>query len=110
MLFHASRSRYIDPGRPPAADGGLRSQYPDLVLGPRQPLDCRQLRQAVRRVSTRSFDTRAKGSIDLVASAIKPGSSEPQVTTSWTATERLGSGSFLALYDLAGCADYPLRL
>ena len=37
MLFHASRSRYIDPGRPPAAAGGLRSQYPDLVLGPRQP-------------------------------------------------------------------------
>ena len=60
MLFHASRSRYIDPGRPPAADGGLRSQYPDLVLGPRQPLDCRQLRQAGRRVSTRSFDTRSK--------------------------------------------------
>ena len=68
-----SRSRYIDPGRPPAADGGLRSQYPDLVLGPRQPLDCRQLRQAVRRVSTRYFDTRSKASIDLVASVIKPG-------------------------------------
>ena len=32
MLSHGSRSRYIDPGRPPAADGGLRSQYPDLVL------------------------------------------------------------------------------
>ena len=73
MLFHASRSRYIDPGRPPAADGGLRSQYPDLVLGARQPLDCRQLRQAGRRVSTRSFDTRSKTSIDLAASAIKPG-------------------------------------
>ena len=73
MLSHALRSRYIDPGRPPAADGGLRSQYPDLVLGAQQPLDCRQLRQAVRRVSTRSFDTRSKASIDLVASAIKSG-------------------------------------
>ena len=71
MLFHAPRSRYIDPGRPPAAAGGLRSQYPDLVLGPRQPLDCRQLRQAGRRVSTRSFDTRSKASIDLAALAIK---------------------------------------
>ena len=73
MLSHALRSQYIDPGRPPAADGGLRSQYPDLVLGAQQPLDCRQLRQAVRRVSTRSFDTRSKASIDLVASAIKSG-------------------------------------
>ena len=71
MLFHASRSRYIDPGRPPAAAGGLRSQYPDLVLGAQQPLDCRQLRQAGRRVLTRSFDTRSKASIDLVALAIK---------------------------------------
>ena len=73
MLSHASRSRYIDPGRPPAADGVLRSQYPDLVLGARQPLDCRQLRQAGRRVLTRSFDTRSKVSIDLVALAIKSG-------------------------------------
>ena len=81
MLFHALRSRYIDPGRPPAADGGLRSQYPDLVLGAQQPLDCRQLRQAERRVLTRSFHTRSKTSIDLVALAIKPGSSEPQLTT-----------------------------
>ena len=73
MLFHAPRSRYIDPGRPPAAAGGLRSQYPDLVLGAQQPLDCRQLRQAGRRVLTRSFDTRSKASIDLAALAIKSG-------------------------------------
>ena len=66
VLSHGSRSRYIDPGRPPAADGGLMSQYPDLVLGARQLLDCRQLRQAGRRVLTRSFDTRSKASIDLV--------------------------------------------
>ena len=71
MLSHVPRSRFIDPGRPPAADGGLRSQYPDLVLGARQPLDCRQLQQAGRRVSTRSFDTRSKASIDLAALAIK---------------------------------------
>ena len=82
MLSHVPRSRYIDPGRPPAADGGLRSQYPDLVLGAQQPLDCRQLRQAGRRVLTRSFDTRSKASIDLAALAIKPGSSEPHLTTS----------------------------
>ena len=66
MLSHAPRSRFIDPGRPPAAVGGLRSQYPDFVLGAQQPLDCRQLRQAGRRVSIRSFDTRSKPFIDLV--------------------------------------------
>ena len=47
MLKHASRSRHIDPYRPPAAAGGLRSQVPDLVHGPRELLDCRQLQQAV---------------------------------------------------------------
>eukprot|EP00964_Phaeocystis_antarctica_P004662 scaffold2508_cov37-Phaeocystis_antarctica.AAC.3 len=36
-----------------------------------------ELRQAGRRVLTRSFDTRSKASIDLAALAIKPGSSEP---------------------------------
>ena len=70
MPSHVPRSRFIDPGRPPAADGGLRSHYPDLVLGARQPHDCRQLRQAGRRVLTRFFDTRSKPSIDLVAAAI----------------------------------------
>eukprot|EP00964_Phaeocystis_antarctica_P136231 scaffold100664_cov96-Phaeocystis_antarctica.AAC.1 len=40
------------------------------------------VRQAGRRVLTRSFDTRSKASIDLAASAIKPGSSEPHLTTS----------------------------
>ena len=89
MLSHAPRSRFIDPGRPPAADGGLRSQYPDLVLGAQQPLDCRQLRQAGRRVSTRSFDTRSKPSIDLVASAIKPG----RRSLEWTSTDGLRARS-----------------
>jgi len=41
VLKHASRSRHIDPDRPPAAAGGLRSQIPDLVHGPRELLDCR---------------------------------------------------------------------
>ena len=102
MLFHALRSRYIDPGRPPAAAGGLRSQYPDLVLGAQQPLDCRQLWQAGRRVLTRSFDTKSKASIDLAALAIKPGSSEPHLTTSGRARSESGSGSFFALNDLTG--------
>eukprot|EP00964_Phaeocystis_antarctica_P021581 scaffold11994_cov85-Phaeocystis_antarctica.AAC.1 len=65
-------------------------------------LDCRQLRQAGRRVLTRSFDTRSKVSIDLVAVAIKPGSSEAQLTTSGRARSESGSGSFFALNDLTG--------
>ena len=60
MLKHASRSRHIDPDRPPAAAGGLRSQVPDLVHGPRELLDCRQLQQAGRRERTRSFDRRSR--------------------------------------------------
>ena len=97
MLFHAPRSRYIDPGRPPAAAGGLRSQYSDLVLGPRQPLDCRQLRQAGRRVSTRSFDTRSKASIDLAALAIKLAvGASPHDQLDGHGAES-GSGSFFAL-------------
>jgi len=89
VLSHVPRSRYIDPGRPPAAAGGPRSQYPDLVLGAQQPLDYRQLRQAGRRVSTRSFDTRSKPSIDLVASAIKPG----RRSLEWTSTDGLRARS-----------------
>ena len=60
MLKHASRSRHIDPDRPPAAAGGLRSQVPDLVHGPRELLDCRQLQQAGRRERTRFFDRRSR--------------------------------------------------
>ena len=108
MLSHALRSRYIDPGRPPAADGGLRSQYPDLVLGAQQPLDCRQLRQAVRRVSTRSFDTRSKASIDLVAPVLgyQVGPSEPHLTTSWTATEPFRFRIVFSLGTLTGCVCF----
>ena len=103
MLSHVPRSRFIDPGRPPAADGGLRSQYPDLVLGAQQPLDCRQLRQAGRRVLTRSFDTRSKVSIDLVAVAIKPGSSEPQLTTSGRATYTIRFPLTKSQQNVTGC-------
>ena len=70
MLKHASRSRHIDPDRPPAAAGGLRSQVPDLVHGPRELLDCRQLQQVGRRERTRFFDRRSRAGIDLAASAI----------------------------------------
>jgi hypothetical protein len=70
VLKHASRSRHIDLDRPPAAAGGLRSQVPDLVHGPRELLDCRQLQQAGRRERTRSFDRRSKAGIDLAASAL----------------------------------------
>jgi hypothetical protein len=74
VLKHASRSRYIDPDRPPAAAGGLSSQVPDLVHGPRELLDCCQLRQAGRRERTRLiFDRRSRAGIDLAASAIIPG-------------------------------------
>ena len=73
MLKHASRSRHIDPDRPPAAAGGLRSQVPDLVHGPRELLDCRQLQQVGRRERTRFFDRRSRAGIDLAASAITLG-------------------------------------
>jgi hypothetical protein len=70
VLKHASRSRHIDPNRPPAAAGGLRSQVPDLVHGPRELLDCRQLQQVGRRERTRFFDRRSRAGVDLAASAI----------------------------------------
>ena len=73
MLKHASRSRHIDPDRPPAAAGGLRSQVPDLVHGPRELLDCRQLQQVGRRERTRFFDRRSRAGIDLATSAITLG-------------------------------------
>ena len=96
MLFHALRSRYIDPGRPPAAAGGLRSQYPDLVLGPRQPLDCRhQLRQAVLEEnrpplpfepSTRGRRTKEAFPSTWQSLGYQVGPPEPLLTTSGRAT------------------------
>ena len=75
MLKHASRSRHIDPDRPPAAAGGLRSPFPDLVHGPRELLDCRQLQRRLvdeRTDRPAAFDRRSKAGIDLAASAITP--------------------------------------
>ena len=74
MLKHASRSRHIDPDRPPAAAGGLRSQVPDLVHGPRELLDCRQLQQAGRRVTDSLLRQEVEGGHRLgTASAITLG-------------------------------------
>ena len=82
MLSHVPRSRFIDPGRPPAADGGLRSQYLDLVLGARQPLDCRQLRQA----GPSGIDPLLRHEVEdvhrLGSLGYQTGPSEPQLTTS----------------------------
>ena len=54
MLSHASRSRHVDPGRPPAADGGLRSQYPAAVAGWSKRIDplLRQEVEGVHRLGT----------------------------------------------------------
>ena len=88
MLKHASRSRHIDPDRPPAAAGGLRSQVPDLVHGPRELLDCRQLQQAGRRELTRSFDRRSRAG-RLGSFSYHTGPSEPQLTSSGRATRAI---------------------
>ena len=73
MLERAPGSLTNYPGHPPAAPGGLLSLVPDLVLGPRKPLDSGELQQPGRRGTTRFFGTRSKVSMDLTASAIKPG-------------------------------------
>ena len=43
------------------------------ILGPRKALDFGELQQPGRRGTTRFFGTRSKVSMDLTASAIKPG-------------------------------------
>ena len=73
MLERASGSLPNYPGHPPAAPGGLGSLVPDLVLGPRKPLDIGELQQPGRRGTTRFFGTGSKVYIDSAASAIKPG-------------------------------------
>ena len=73
MLGSASGSRANYPDHPPAAPGRLLSLVPDLVLGPRKPLDSGELQQPGRRGTTRFFGTRSKVSMDWAASAIKPG-------------------------------------
>ena len=73
MLESASGSRPSYPGHPPAANEGMVSLVPDLILRPRKPLDFGELQQPGRRGTTRFFGTRSKVSMDLTATAIKPG-------------------------------------
>ena len=73
MLESASGSLPSYPGHPPAANEGLMSLVPDFILGPRKALDFGELQQPGRRGTTRFFGTRSKVSMDLTASAIKPG-------------------------------------
>ena len=63
--------------------------YPDLVLGPRQPLDSGELQQAGRRDKTRSFGMRSKVCIGWVASAVTPG----RRSLEWTSTDGLRARS-----------------
>ena len=73
MLGSASGSLPNHPGHPPAAPGGLVSLVPDLVLGPRKPLDIGELQQPGRTDTTRFFGTGSRVPMDWAASAIKPG-------------------------------------
>ena len=81
---HASGSRHIGPGRPPAAAGGLGSQVPDLVLGwPSAAADSGELQQAGRRDTTRFFamgsDHGVGGVHRLGSLGCHTGPSEPRV-------------------------------
>ena len=88
MLKHASRSRHIDPDRAPAAAGGLRSQFPDLVHGPRELLDCRQLQRRLvdERTDPRRLRQEVEGGHRLGSFSYHTGPSEPQLTSSGRAT------------------------
>jgi hypothetical protein len=86
---HASRSRHISTliALQPAA-GGLRSQVFQTSFGSCSTA-ASMLQQAGRRERTRSFDRRLKAGIDLAASAIDTGPSEPQLTSSGRATRAI---------------------
>jgi hypothetical protein len=86
VLKHASGSRYIDPDRPPAAAGGLRSQVPDLVHGPRELLDCRQLHAGWSTITDSHSSTEVEGGRRLGSLSYHTGPSEPQLTSSGRAT------------------------
>ena len=73
MLGSASSSLTSYPVHPPAANEGLMSLVPDLILGPRKALDFGELQLPGRRGTTRFFGTMSKVSMDGTASAIKPG-------------------------------------
>ena len=93
MLQHASGSRHIDPDRPPAAVGGLRSQVPDLVLGPRQPLTLASCSKLVEEIRPASLPWgRTMGSevcIGWAASAVTPG----RRSLEWTSSRAGGNGA-----------------
>ena len=80
MLKHASRSRHIDPDRPPVAAGGLRSQIPDLVHGPRELLDCRQLPAGWSTRTDPLLRQEVEGGHRLDSFSYHIGPSEPQLT------------------------------
>ena len=79
VLSHASRSQHVDPGRPSAADGSLRPQYPAAVAGWSKRIDplLRHEVEGVHRLGSLGYQV---------------GPSEPQLTTSWTAMERIRFG------------------
>ena len=89
MLFHASRSRYIDPGRPPAADGGLRSQYIQTSC---LALSSRSTAGAAAAGWAKSIDPLLRHEVEGVhrlgslGYQTGPSASEPQLTTSARAT------------------------
>ena len=89
MLEHASRSRHIDPDRPPAAAGGLRSQVPDLVHGPRELLDCRQLHAGWSTRTDPFLRQEVEGGHRLGSFSYHTGPSEPQLTSSGRATRAI---------------------
>ena len=59
VLSHASRSQHVDPGRPSAADGSLRSQYPAAVAGWSKRIDplLRHEVEGVRRLGSLGYQT-----------------------------------------------------
>ena len=86
MLESASGSRPSYPGHPPAANEGLVSLVPDLILGPRKALDFGELQQPGRRGTTRFFGTGSRVSMDWTASAIKFGHQVLKSTSGGRAT------------------------
>jgi hypothetical protein len=102
---HASRSRLSDPDRPPATAGSLRSQVPDLVHGPRELLDCRQLQQAGRREPTGSLlRQEVEGGHRLGSFSYHTGPSEPRTTLpSRRRPASIRLGIVFCAEDLTGC-------
>ena len=86
MLQRASGSQPSYPGHPPAANEGLVSLVPDLILGPRKALDFGELQHPGRRGTTRFLGTGSKVYIGWAASAIKFGHQVLKSTSGGRAT------------------------